>query len=664
VPPAPPIPRKRAGLFATLLVRRRWPLAWLLVAALCLGCDEDSSAADGPATPTRSAYSGRADVAEQMRTAAAAPRSAADGGGRAWIADGPESVTAGAAGAWRFIFEVGPEGIAEGGRIVFMVSPFWGWSPPQDRVAGAPGYATAETDAAGVALSTETSGSPMMGIALAGRALRPGERVTITYGGATGARVDRFAESRSRFWIGVDGDGDGTHRFLADSPFVEIEAGRPARLVVLAPSTVQPGAEFAVRVSFLDGSGNAGTAFTGELSLESDPAGLEVPAAIAIAATDGGTVAVPLRAPGAGVFRLGVSAGPDFAGTSNPIVVTAPGAPRIFWGDLHGHSGLSDGTGTAADYFRFARDVAALDVVSLTDHDHWGVLHLDEHPAMWDEIQQQTAAFHQPGRFVTVPGYEWTSWEYGHRHVLYFAGEPALYSSIDLRFNEPGELWAALRGRDAITVAHHSAGGPIATDWSIAPDPVLEPITEVVSVHGVSEAADSPSVIYNPVPGNFVRDVLDRGYRFGFVGSGDSHDGHPGLAHLASGTGGLAAIIASELSRPAILAAIRERRVYATSGPRIYLRAALATFPMGSIVARADLAGGDGPPALYVHAIGTGTIRWLDVVRSGAVTRREVDADDVEAVIPFEDPRAGDYVYVRVVQDDGGLAWSSPIYVE
>jgi len=33
---------------------------------------------------------------------------------------------------------------------------------------------------------------------------------------------------------------------------------------------------------------------------------------------------------------------------------------------------LSDGTGTPEDYFAYARDVAALDVIALTDHDHWG----------------------------------------------------------------------------------------------------------------------------------------------------------------------------------------------------------------------------------------------------------------------------------------------------
>ena len=86
-------------------------------------------------------------------------------------------------------------------------------------------------------------------------------------------------------------------------------------------------------------------------------------------------------------------------------------------------------------------------------------------------------------------------------------------------FDTPAELWDSLRGEPALTIAHHSAGGPIAVDWSFAPDPVLVPITEIVSVHGSSESLDSPGAIYSPVPGNFVRDVLARGYRLGFVGS-------------------------------------------------------------------------------------------------------------------------------------------------
>lgn len=617
--------------------------------------------ADVPAEPV---YANRADVADQMRTARAIQHHPADGSGRAWIAAGPLSVPVSSPARWQFTYEAGDEGLAAGGAVIFMVSPFWGWSPPQDTAEALPGYVSVSTDAPAVELSVTAMGSPMMAIRIGGRGLAAGEKIHVHYGGAAGARTDRFAESKSYFWFGSDADGDGSHRFLIDSPHVEVTAGPPAQIIVSAPSAVRPGEEVLVRVAVLDRRGNAGCGYVGELRLASDPQGLAVAPSVAVAAGDRGRAAVAVVAPQDGVYRLRVEGDGGLQAASNPMIVVASG-PRIFWADLHGHSALSDGSGTPEDYFHYARDVAALDIAALTDHDHWGVLPLDETPALWRQIRAAVQSFHRPGSFVTLLGYEWTSWEFGHRHVLYFADEGPLFSSLDPAFDTPEKLWQALRGMRAVTLAHHSAGGPIATDWSIAPDPLLEPLTEVVSVHGVSEAADSPSVIYDSRPGNFVRDVLGRGYRFGFVGSGDSHDGHPGLSQLSSGgTGGLAAVFADELTRQAILDAVRERRVYATSGPRIYLRMALATHPMGATVAATDLDSSGESPLLFVQAIGTATIRWLDIVRSGTVVRSEIGQDSLELSIPLADLRSGEYVYVRVVQEDGGLAWSSPIYLD
>ena len=135
-----------------------------------------------------------------------------------------------------------------------------------------------------------------------------------------------------------------------------------------------------------------------------------------------------------------------------------------------------------------------------------------------------------------------------------------------------------------------------------------------MSVHGSSEAMDSPSLIYSPLQGNFIRDVLDKGYEFGFIASGDTHDGHPGLPHLSPyynyrfptetraaqvGTGGLAAVYTEELSREALLGAMRERATYATSGPRALLYATLGGEPMG---ARSSSLRGDATLQLSVHA--------------------------------------------------------------
>jgi hypothetical protein len=518
-----------------------------------------------------------------------------------------------------------------------------------------------EPSADDVVLDVATLDQQLLGITVTGRALASGERIRIVYGdGELGATADRYAEGASRFWIAVDGDGDGVRAFLADSPSVPVGPGSPAQLIVTAPTIARPGEEIRVTVAVLDEAGNAGIPVEGEVVFDEVPEGLELPTRVSLAPGDGGHATVTGVAREPGLYRLAATGPEGLSAEANPLLVTVDG-PRVLWADLHGHSALSDGTGTVQDYFRYARDVAALDVVALTDHDHWGILPLDERPEIFARILREARAFHVPGRFVTLPGYEWTSWIHGHRHVLGFGDEVPLLSSLDPAYESPQQLWRALEGRPVLTFAHHSAGGPIPTNWEIPPDPRFEPVTEIVSVHGSSEALDSPRVIYSPVPGNFVRDVLDRGYELGFIGSGDSHDGHPGLAHLAAPSGGLAAILSEERTREGVLEALRARRVYATSGPRILLRTALGPHRMGSVVSVPDEGVTD---ELFISVVAPGALERVDLIRSGAVAD-SIDLEsrrDVALHRTVEQLRAGEYLYVRAVQEDGFAAWSSPIF--
>ncbi len=109
-----------------------------------------------------------------------------------------------------------PHGIAVGGMLFLQVSPFWGWSTPQVEAEQAPGYTTVDTEADGVALEAETLGQQLLGIRVGGRPLETGEQIRIVYGaGPQGARADTYAERESRFWVSVDGDGDGDPRASA-----------------------------------------------------------------------------------------------------------------------------------------------------------------------------------------------------------------------------------------------------------------------------------------------------------------------------------------------------------------------------------------------------------------------------------------------------------------
>ncbi len=615
-----------------------------------------------PAAEATRSPNAQPEIVESLREDLATVRHPSDGGGRAWLEEGPDPVSAGEAGTWTLVYEAGPEGIAVGGMLFLQVSPFWGWSTPQVAAEEAPGYTTVSTHAEGVTLEAETLGQQLLGVHVGGRRFERGEQIRIVYGaGAPGARADIYAERGSRFWISVDGDGDGIRGLLQDSPGVDVGPGPPARLALSLPSVARPGEAVRLNVAVLDAVGNAWPMVEGELELSAAGGDARLPATVRLGPDDRGRVVVELTATVEGTVTVEAQGPGDLRGTANPLVVSAS-LPRVYWGDLHGHSGLSDGTGTPEDYYRYARDVAALDVAALTDHDHWGMQPLSETPELWGGIRAQTKAFHDPGRFVTLLGYEWTSWLHGHRHVLYFEGEGRVLSSVDPAFESPLQLWVALRGQPALTIAHHTAGGPIATNWEIPPDPELEPVTEIASVHGSSEADDSPRVIYNPVDGHFARDALDRGYRLGFVGSGDGHDGHPGMAHLASPNGGLVAILADELTREAVLEALRARRVYATNGPRILLRATLDGAPMG-----AALEADEGRTrTLEVLAVAPGVLERIDLVRSGRVVRTFAGTGSRELRVtePIAGLESGEYLYLRAVQVDDGAAWSSPFFVD
>jgi len=631
-------------------------LALVLVLAGC------NSPVEGPAEGGLSPNA-LPEVVAALRQDLELPRHASDGAGTVAIAEGPARVTAGGSGTWTFVFRAGPLGIAEGGWLLFQVSPFWNWSTPQVSERHAPGFTEVATDAAGVVLEPETLDRQLLGIRVTGRALAAGEAVRLTYGaGAGGALVDRFAETGSQFWFAVDGDGDGIRGLLPEPLTVDVTAGPAALLLLTLPSVARPGETARLRLAAVDGAGNEAALPAAQAALTwqrrddaRGPLPPDLPRSVDLAAG----MTVELEVPAAGVLAVSASTPEGLTGTSNPMVVSAD-LPPVLWGDLHGHSNLSDGTGSPAGYFRYARDVAALDFVALTDHDHWGIQPLATHPGNWEEIRRQVAAFHAPGEFVTLLGYEWTSWLHGHRHVLYFADDGPVLSSVDPAYETPRQLWDALRPYPALTFAHHSAGEPVATNWSYAPDPQLEPVTEIVSVHGSSEAADSPRVVRGALPGNFVRDVLERGHVLGFIGSGDTHDGHPGLAALANPNGGLAALPGAAPSRESVRQALVARRAYATNGTRTVLAATLDGAGMGQVVPPSE------SPLLAVEVAGTMPLSRLDIVRAGTPPE-SIDLEGrwhvrlerrIAAIAP------GDFVYLRVLEEGGGTAWSSPFFVD
>jgi hypothetical protein len=603
-------------------------------------------------------------VIETLWHDARTPRSPADGQGRQFLvpdAEGRDRPRAGGPVRVELGFEAGPLGVALGGALYLQAPPFWGWSTPQTAVPEGLGYTTVQTDAAGVVLSAQAIDSQLLRIEIGGRALRAGEQVRLVYGaGPALARADRFAEAAAHFHLALDGDGDGVRELLAGSVSIPVAPGPPARLVVHLPGTARPGEELAATVALLDGQGNARPNFAGRVQLDGLPAGQD-PLELRFEPGDGAQRRVIFAAPETATVRLTARVLADdgavlLEAESNPCRVSA--ARRVLFGDLQGHSALSDGSGEPDDYFRYARDVAGLDLVALTDHDHWGLRPLDRHPELWAQLLASADAHHEPGRFLALPGFEWTSWIFGHRHVVHFGAHRPLLSSFDRQYDEPQELWAALGGHPSLSIPHTLAGGPVAVDMGRAPDVEVEPVVELVSVHGASDAPDSPRRIYAAREGHWFDQVLERGYEYGVIGSTDGHDGHPGLAHLVAPCGGVAGILAEELTAEAVLAALRARTCFATSGPRILVRTNLLGAPMGAALAAAEL----GPePQLVLEVFGTAPLERIELRgRQGLLYALDGEGErDFRGLLPVPPCAPGERLWVRVLQTDRHLAWTS-----
>ena len=312
------------------------------------------------------------------------------------------------------------------------------------------------------------------------------------------------------------------------------------------------------------------------------------------------------------------------------VVTTAP--VRRYWGDLHGQSGETIGMGSAEAYFRYARDAAFVDMVGHQGND------FQITDAFWKKLNRLTAEFDKPGKFVCLPGYEWSgnTGMGGDRNIFYrHEGRPIRRSSHILVEGETStdaiytadELFRALEAEDCRVIAH--VGGRYA-DLKYAHDGRVERTVEVHSSWGTFEW--------------LLHEAFEKGFRVGVVCHSDDHKGRPGATRPGASTfgavGGLTCYFMPELNRDALFEALRTRRHYGTTGTRIFLDLQ-ATFdrPRNGILRGpqpgtrrrnsrctkpvwATSSGRALSDELSVEMIGTAPVERLDVLHGPQVVRR------------------------------------------
>jgi len=582
---------------------------------------------------------------------------------RAWLGQAKieptDDVIAGSMGTWKITFHVGQLGIDDGGSIRIARRSVSDLEIPQFEDSNGSGYTTVTTTGA-VRLVTRYDSRghirPWRGalqIDVDDGSLREGDVVVVTFGdrsgGGPGLRMQTFRESEHVFKVLVDCFGTGRFEEIEESPRIRIVGGPAEVIQVVSPSEVVAGMPFAVTVRALDSWGNISTEYDGSIRFKSSDSDASLPEEYSFSEGNRGVKrfeGVSMNSEGLHIISVKDDTGRE--SESNPIMVL-PEKPdlTLFWGDFHGQTKQTVGTGTLDEYFSFVRDVAAMDFGGWQGNDFQITKEL------WREVQEKTRKFNEPGRFVVFLGYEWSGLTpAGGDHNIYFLDdEGELHRSnhwlIDDRSDEENdrypisELWKTFLGRKDVMAVAHVGGRHANLEYY---DAERVPLIEIHSHHGTFEW--------------FLEEALRRELKVGFVANSDDHTCRPGLTYPSdrfTTRGGYTGVYASELTREALWEALWSRRCYATTGERVILRVDVDGHMMGEEFR------GSTTPNISVKVVGTVPLHEVEVKRGVETIYRH----------PFAEPKDGgdrlikiEWSGVRVRSRPKRVDWEGGLYLD
>jgi hypothetical protein len=268
-----------------------------------------------------------------------------------------------------------------------------------------------------------------------------------------------------------------------------------------------------------------------------------------------------------------------------PLAATArlAGNLQVYFGNLHSHTSYSDGSGTPQDAFRHARDVADLDFLAVTEHNHAaaeqgagdradGIL-IATQPDLYDgesptSLRRAATSATADGSFVALYGQEFSTISSGN-HVNVFD----VRGVIDVANGDFGALFRSWlpshkdsTGGAALLQFNHPDSSPDENEYGrddFASD--AEWVSTVDRQVELMEVFNGPGTKPGEglEPSKFSKQYLrylNLGFHLGPTGNQDNH-------HLTWGTltEVRTGVVAPALTKADLLAALKARHVYAST---------------------------------------------------------------------------------------------------
>lgn len=343
---------------------------------------------------------------------------------------------------------------------------------------------------------------------------------------------------------------------------------------------------------------------------------------------------------------LVLAAAPAQAGKAPPSTTYTP-----YFGDLHAHTAVSDGTGTPAGAFASAR-AAGMDFFATTDHS------MMIGPQAWPETRAAADAA-TTSSFVGIASYE-LGWYYDHVNVYDVATiipksdtpqanhTPAIdfvdlllpYPTAIGSFNHP--MW-------------HAADFDGYVGWSPERDAHMDMLEVYNWGDDIGDGAWETWSL-----DSYVR-CLDAGWHVMPTAVSDAHyvDWDTTTAPYEFRS----VLLAPKLTRAGLFAAMRARRGYATMDKNLRIDFKVGGAIMGSSVS---------PAARYTAAVAVSdpdtlapgdTVTKLELVSDGgAVVASKTVSGHSVTWAPAVSSATARYFFLRVTTGDGLTAWTAPVW--
>lgn len=335
----------------------------------------------------------------------------------------------------------------------------------------------------------------------------------------------------------------------------------------------------------------------------------------------------------------------DPGNESNYSFEELTGDVNFYFGNFHSHTGNSDGTGTPQAAFTWARDTAGFDFYAVTDHD----IMITQNA--WDDTGSQADKFNQDGVFAALRGFEWSHLLYGHMVILLTDN----YTSMLLN-STMESIYSWIEDNNAIAQFNH-------------------PGREAYVFNNLANDADATDNFYGIETGNkstgnanggyykYYIMALDNGWKTAPVAGQDNH--------TLTANSHRTVYIGKELSRDALISAIKARRIYSSDDPNMRVMFKYGNMWMGSTVSLS------APSAIkFEFAVSDDeTVTAIELITNkGAVASKLACAFNTGEVQwnPTVQVTANSYYFIRVTEKntrdngDGGaqIAITSPIWFE